>query len=287
MNTQKKGFFVFPALMFFAVAFACFCVSNINVIGAESSDANQTQTAPQPTTKQAAQTPESEQKPKQTQSFLDIILAGGVIGLIIILLSIVALALVIEHFISIRASVLIPPSFADEVVKRLAVGKWSEAAQLCETNPSILASIIGAGINERELGWDSVEKTVEDTTAEHAARLYRKTEYLSLIGNIAPMLGLLGTVVGMIVAFRDLSDTGAYNRAGDLAQGIYLALVTTVEGLIVAIPALSASAILNNRIAFLVAEMTYIADQVLRPLKKALILRKNVVVNPTGERATK
>ena len=217
-------------------------------------------------------TPAEPQKEKTT--LLGLILAGGIIGHVIIFLSVVSVAFMIEHLITIRLNVLIPPGLADDVVKNLSTGKWNEAAQQCRNDPSFLGSILTAGLSDCELGWESVEKAVEDATAEHAARLYRKTEYLNVIGNIAPMLGLLGTVVGMVIAFRDLADSGGFAKGGELAEGIYLALVTTVEGLIVAIPSITAYSIFNNRIALYVAEATYVADQVLRPVKKVLVAKK-------------
>ena len=208
-------------------------------------------------------------------TLIDLILAGGLVGHTIILLSIVAVALMIEHLMTIREKVLIPPGLADEVVKHLNDSQWNSAAKLCRDDPSVLGIVLTAGFKECEIGWDSVEKAVEDAIAEQAARLYRKTEYLSLIGNIAPMIGLLGTVVGLLIAFHDMAALEGYQQqAGDLAAGIYLALVTTVEGLLVAIPSLTAYAIFNNRIALLIAETTYTAEQVLRPVKKRLLKSK-------------
>jgi biopolymer transport protein ExbB len=104
--------------------------------------------------------------------------------------------------------------------------------------------------------------------ADQSARLFRKIEYLSVIGNIAPMLGLLGTVIGMIFAFREVANTQGAARAADLAEGIYLALVTTVEGLIVAIPALAVFAVFRSRVDQLVAETSYAAQHVFAPLKR-------------------
>jgi len=206
---------------------------------------------------------------------IDLILSAGMIGHTIILLSVVAVALMIEHFITIREKVLIPPGFADEVLKQLNEGKWNDAAKLCRDDPSVLGIVLTAGLKECEIGWDSIEKAVEDAMSEQAARLYRKTEYLNVIGNIAPMLGLLGTVVGLLIAFHDMATLEGYQqRAGDLAAGIYLALVTTVQGLIVAIPSLAAYAVFNNRIALLIAETTDIAEQILRPVKKRLLKSK-------------
>ena len=109
---------------------------------------------------------------------------------------------------------------------------------------------------------------MEDATAEESARLFRKIEYLSVIGNIAPMLGLLGTVIGILMAFKKVASLGVTAQAADLAGGIYLALVTTVEGLIVAIPALGAFAVFRNRVDQLVAEVGSSVVQVFAPLKR-------------------
>lgn len=211
---------------------------------------------------------------KETFSFLRILQAGGTIGGVIILLSVASLAISIELFITVRSGIINPPGLANEVTQKLRGGQWSEAVKQCRESPSVLGSALYAGLNDCEMGWESVEKSTEDAIGEQTARLYRKVEYLNVIGNIAPMLGLLGTVVGMVLAFRELAHAEGYQRAGDLAEGIYLALITTVEGLIVAIPSLGVYAYFNQRIAHLISETTYIADQVLRPVKKMLLSKK-------------
>lgn len=204
------------------------------------------------------------------QSFWEILKASGIVGLLIMLLSVGAVALVIEHAMTIRGPVLMPPGLADEVRELLAAGRIAQADQRCRMEPSVLAYILGAGLTEVEGGWSEIEKGVEDAVAEQSARLFRKIEYLNVIGNIAPMLGLLGTVMGMIMAFREVAMTQGAARAADLANGIYLALVTTVQGLVVAIPALAAFAVFRSRVDQLVAEVTYTAQHVLTPLKRRL-----------------
>ena len=222
------------------------------------------------------QTIEAPATKKRQSTFFDLIRASGVIGYVIILLSFVAVALMIEHAMTIRRDVLIPPGFGEKVLQSLTQGQFVPALQLCKSDSSVLGQVLHAGMSEYELGWSAVEKKAEEALAEHAARLYRKIEYLNVIGNIAPMLGLLGTVVGMVYAFQQLAESEGYARAADLAEGIYLALVTTVEGLIVAIPSLAAFSFFNNRIAFLISETTLVAEQVLTPVKKGLQKKKNI-----------
>ena len=205
----------------------------------------------------------------------EIIKSAGIIGLLIVLLSIVAVALLIEHILTIRASVLIPPELGEEIHDLLSSGEYRTALDQCREDPSLLGQVLEAGILELDGGWPAVEKAVEDAMAEQSARLLRKIEYLSVIGNIAPMLGLLGTVVGMVVAFRELSVSQGSSQAADLANGIYQALLTTVLGLIVAIPALAAFAVFRNRVDYFMAEVAYVAQHVFGPVKRKHVRASN------------
>jgi biopolymer transport protein ExbB len=217
-------------------------------------------------------------------SLLDIIFSGGPIGItimiVLIVLSIVALALCTEYMLSIRASNLMPPGLADEVQRRLAQGDVAGARQRCESNPSFLGFVVRQALAEAEGGWPAMEKALEDSSAEQAARLYRKIEYLSVIANIAPMVGLLGTVVGMILAFQEVAASQGAPRAAQLASGIYQALVTTVAGLIIAIPSLGAFAVFRNRVDQLAAETAYAAQHAILPVKRALSPRRGSSAGP-------
>lgn len=217
----------------------------------------------------AGDTPEAEEK---GAGFFQILFAGGPLGILIILflfgLSLTAAYLVFDHVINLRRKDIVPEGLGDQVRTQLQAGQINEAEELCRKSPSLLSFVLLHGIGELEFGWTSVEKALEDAVAEQSARLFRKIEYLSVIGNIAPMVGLLGTVVGMVIAFQQVAVSGGNAGAGELAEGIYQALVTTVGGLIVAIPALGAFAIFRNRIDQLVAEAAYTAQHVFAPLRK-------------------
>ena len=176
-------------------------------------------------------------------------------------------ALVVEHLLSIRRKTLMPPGLAEEVHGLIAEQKFQQAQQSCRMNPSYLGRVLGAGLSEVSLGYSSVEKAMEDTGVEQSSRLFRKIEYLSVIGTLAPMLGLLGTVWGMILAFVEF-ESKANPQVSELAPGIYKALITTLLGLGVAVPALAAFAIFRNRIDELVAEASLIAEQVFADFKR-------------------
>lgn len=193
--------------------------------------------------------------------------AGGTIGYIITGLSVLMVALIVEHFFSLRHNALIPLGLADAIHHHIGLRHFEEARQQCQFQPSFLAYVLSAGLRETDLGYTSVEKALEDAATEQAARLYRKIEYLSVIGTIAPMLGLLGTVWGMILAFMEFEQK-ANPQVSELAPGIYKALVTTLQGLCVAIPALAAFAHFRNRIDQLVADGSLTAEAVFTDYKR-------------------
>jgi len=205
-------------------------------------------------------------------SFFSIIFSGGVTGFIIVMiliaLSIYSAYLIVEQILTVRRNDLIPPGLGETVQQALGTGDMRGARQACEDNPSLLSFVLMHGIAELEFGWNAVEKTLEDSLAEQAARMFRKIEYLSVIGNIAPMIGLLGTVIGMILAFQNVATTQGTASAPQLAEGIYQALITTVGGLIVAIPSIGAFAIFRNRIDQFIAEAAHISQHVFTPLRR-------------------
>jgi biopolymer transport protein ExbB len=207
-------------------------------------------------------------------TFLEVVFSGGIMGIgimvVLILLSIVAVYLVIDQAFALRKKELVPPDLVEEVRLLLSQGKLKEADQKCRERPCPLSFVLVSGMSEIEFGWPAVEKALEDSTAEQAARLYRKLEYLSVIGNIAPMLGLLGTVTGMILAFRQVALSQGTAGAGDLAGGIYSALVTTVAGLVIAIPSLAAFAVFRNKIDEVISDTAYSAQHVFGSVRRRI-----------------
>lgn len=204
--------------------------------------------------------------------FFEIVLSGGIVGLLILLLllalSITAAYLVFDQFMTLRRNEVIPAGLAEAVRQALLTGRIAEADAACRRSPSVLGFVLHNGLSEMDMGWSQVEKAMEDSLAEQSARLMRRIEYLSVIGNIAPMVGLLGTVTGMIFAFQQVAGSQGGANAGDLAEGIYQALVTTVGGLVVAIPSLGAFAIFRNRVDGLIAESACEAQHALAPIKR-------------------
>lgn len=210
----------------------------------------------------------------QRINLLEMLEAGGTIGYVIIALSIAMIALIFEHLLTIRRGVLMPGQLAENAHALLSQGQLKQAEQLCKTQPSFLAYVLTAGIAEAQLGYAAAEKAMEDASQQQAARLYRKIENLSVISTLAPMLGLLGTVWGMILAFMEF-EVKANPQVAELAPGIYRALVTTLQGLSVAIPAIAAYSLFRNRVDELVAQSSLMAEHVFAGYRRFLLAKQS------------
>ena len=222
--------------------------------------------------------------------FFGILLSGGLVGILILLvlagLSITAAYLLFDQVMTLRRKEVLPDGISDTVRQALLTGRPAEADAACRRVPSVLSVVLLSGLSEFEFGWREVEKAVEDSLAQQSARLMRRIEYLSVIGNIAPMVGLLGTVTGMIFAFQQVAATRGAAGAGDLAEGIYQALVTTVCGLVVAIPSLAIYAVCRNRVDSLIAEVAYQSQHALTPIKRRPAARaRQAASNPPTAQA--
>ena len=199
--------------------------------------------------------------------------AGGTIGWIIMVLSVWMVALIVQHLVTVLRSTLMTAGLVEEVHRLISAGDFKQAWQECQKQPSFESYVLSAGLAEVGMGYPAVEKAMEDASMQQAARLFRRLEYFTVIGTIAPMLGLLGTVWGMILAFMEF-EAKANPQVSELAPGIYRALVTTLQGLCVAIPSLGTYAVLRNRVDELVAEATLLAEYVFSSFKRAGVQRK-------------
>ena len=200
-------------------------------------------------------------------------LLGMAIVLLILLLSVISLFVISDNAWRITTSKLMPDKVLSELEARIVHGDITPAMELCrqKANYSMSTEIILAGLQRfqaSEFGYAEYRSAVEEAGEDVTGRLYRRIEILNVIGAIAPMLGLTGTVIGMIFAFQQVAATQGLASAPQLAQGIYQALVTTVGGLLVAIPSIGAFAIFRNRIDQFFAEAAYSAQHVFTPLRR-------------------
>lgn len=191
------------------------------------------------------------------------VVKGGKIAFGLIALSIVTIALTIEHCMSIRRAAIVPTEAAEHTKALIAEKKYLEAIKFTAEDPSMIGYVLNACLVEASNGFVAMERALEESLEERSARLFRKIEYVNIIGNVAPMIGLLGTVTGMILLFAEIHAADAFPGARIVADRIAIALITTFWGLAVAIPALSIYAIFRNRIDVLTAECAISAEHVL------------------------
>jgi biopolymer transport protein ExbB len=193
-------------------------------------------------------------------SVYQVIRASGWIGIGIIVLSIVALAMIIEMMVSLKRDKLAPPELIDEIQALFDSGEYQEAMELCENEPNFFTRVCGAGIAKIGHSFDVIEQSIIEMGDEESIRLHQRIGWLATIANVAPMMGLFGTVSGMIKAFNVIAATGGQASPADLAGGISEALITTFEGLLVAIPTSVAFAYMRNRLVRTVIEVGAIVE---------------------------
>jgi len=197
--------------------------------------------------------------------------SGDVIGLAIIwgLLACSALSIgyTIKLMLTYRRPLVLPPETAEEIERLLSDKKFRDAIEYTRKDPSFLATLTCSALDEAPNGYGAMERAIEESADVEISRMVRPIEMLNVLGNIAPMIGLFGTVYGMIVAFQQLVATGGKPDAASLAGGISTALVTTFWGLVVAIPALAAYALIRNRIDALTSEGLVLAENLISTFK--------------------
>ncbi len=197
---------------------------------------------------------------QESSSALDVFTKSGGIGILIIVLSVIALAVIIENMVTLKRDKLAPPDLIDEVQALFDEGQYQEAMELCENEPCFFTRIAGAGITKVGHQFEVIEQSITEMGDEESIRLHQKIGWLALISNVAPMMGLLGTVGGMIKAFNAIASSGGQANPAELAVGISEALLTTMLGLSVAIPTTAAFAFLRNRLVKTVIEVGAIVE---------------------------
>ncbi|MEK6800069.1 MAG: MotA/TolQ/ExbB proton channel family protein [Planctomycetota bacterium] len=216
-----------------------------------------------------SQTPGAPEPPPElnVKYFDFFVVKGGWIAYLIITLSVVAVALTVEYCISIRRATIIPPQAVHRAMQLIDERKYLEAIQFTAEDPSMACFALNAALREAPNGFSAMERALEEAIEERSAKLYRKIEYLNIIGAVSPMIGLFGTVVGMILLFAAIHASDTFPRAQIVADKVSIALVATFWGLAVAIPSLSIYAVFRNRIEVMTAECAIAADRMLAVFK--------------------
>lgn len=190
-----------------------------------------------------------------------VVSGGPITWCILVPLSTITFAVIIHFLVTVRRGTLVPPSLAKTLVAAARQGQPHTALEITRDDGSILGQAAFAGLSARAAGPQAARDAIDEAVDQRATRLFRRIEYLNVIGNVAPMIGLLGTVVGMIQAFnRIYAAGGGVPETSKLVGDIAIALVNTFWGLAIAIPALSAYSFFRNQVDGFAAECIAAAE---------------------------
>lgn len=208
-----------------------------------------------------ASTEEAADAPKAT-SFIDLFRAGGPMMYPLVVLSMLGVGLVVFNLLNLRTRSFYAPQALGDIREALENLDIERAKEVCENNPSIVTNIVGSGLDRigDTISLEAVEKAMEEASSEELASPFIYVNYLSIVGSVSPMVGMLGTVTGMIAGFRALMEMGM-GDPGALAGSISEALITTASGLIIAIPAMIFYFYFKSRYGILVSRVArYVGD---------------------------
>jgi biopolymer transport protein ExbB len=189
--------------------------------------------------------------------------ASGGIGLIIAAMSFYLIALVVWMAFQYRRSIMVPEGLARDVAELLGQKRFAEAYQRLLADPSFLSKVLAAGVRKLPQGQAAAMRAMELANEDATMEMEHRTTYLATVGTLGPMIGLVGTVYGMILSFRVIATAGASPQASQLAAGISTALFATLEGIALSIPAIYFYALFRNRISRLSLEVSIAAESLL------------------------
>ena len=176
---------------------------------------------------------------EKTLSVMDLIFSGGMGSIVIIsilfVLLFVALYIYFERIFAIKAASKIDKNFMNQIRDHVTNGKLEAAKLLCAQTDSPVARLTEKGVSRIGKPLDDINTAIENAGTLEVYKLERNVSVLATVAGAAPMIGFLGTVIGMILAFHEMASSGGQAEMGSLAAGIYTAMTTTVAGLIVGI----------------------------------------------------
>jgi len=207
-------------------------------------------------------------------NFYHVITSSGWLGVVLWLAIFASLGfyiyLLIDCSIVVRATKIMPQKLIDEVEGAMREGDVVKALQSCDNEPGPMANILSAGFSHVEEGYDVIQEAITTAADIEVERIMQKLTWFSVNGNIAPMLGLLGTVQGMILAFANLA--GGTPDVSLLAMNIAQALWTTAWGLVIAIPCVATYYMFRNNANRIVLRMEAITMELIKDLRNVQIV---------------
>lgn len=216
---------------------------------------------------------------RKAESFLGwMIRASGPFGFLIMLVSFVMVALIMMDVLQLRRQNYLPTTFIEQFEQKLNAKDYAGAYESAKGEDALIGRVLAAGMVRLNRGYEEVQAGMQEVNDDEAMALSHKLSYLALVGSIAPMLGLLGTVQGMVASFQVIATSTTAPKPYELADGIATALFTTLEGLIVAIPAIIAYAIFKNWAERYIRDVESVSSEFMGRLSSAA----KAAVKPAG-----
>lgn len=236
----------------------------------------------------AAEGTEAGDRPGESRrSLLHFVRSGGPVGYVIIALSLAGVALVIDAFLHLKPDKLLPPPVSEQSEQLARRGKFSEMLTLCRGNDSMLSRIIRGALPQGQLGIEAVREAIQESGTRELTRIQQRVGYIGFIASVAPMLGLLGTVTGMIASFGVLGEAKGAARPDELAVGISEALVTTCMGLMVAVPLMFFHNYFRDRVTRIGQAASGQCERLLRVMTAAIAAGGRTAPTPGSDKQPK
>jgi biopolymer transport protein ExbB len=209
--------------------------------------------------------------------FEQFVIAGGpIVWFVLLPMSLIAVYLAAEHCLTIRRKKLLPAGIGGRIVEIVQqFGHRQLEARIAERNDFVSVAVVRA-VKQGRGDWFRMRNVLSESLQEQAWGLLRRIEWINLIGNVSPMVGLFGTVFGMIKLFNAIVLAGGQPQPAQLAEGISVALVTTFWGLFIAIPALAIHGVFRNRIEMLVSDAVAEAENIMPEIRRSLKEQRRV-----------
>ncbi len=181
-------------------------------------------------------------------------------SLVFLSLSFTLVALFVMNLLTARRENVVPVALVEGFEAHLNEKRYQEAYEMAKNDESFLGQVLSAGLAKLSSGYEQAIEAMQEVGEEENMKLEHRLSYMALIGTVSPMVGLLGTVQGMIASFSVIANSPTTPKPSELASGISTALFTTLVGLFIAIPAIAAYNILRNRVARLVLEVGILSE---------------------------
>jgi biopolymer transport protein ExbB len=195
---------------------------------------------------------------------------SGIFGFLIMLVAFIMVAIIMTIGLQLRRENFLPASFVEQFEQRLQAKDYQGAFEVAKESDSFIGRILTRGMSRVGTSLEEAEAGMQEVGEDETMAMEHKLSYLALISSIAPMLGLLGTVTGMVYSFQAIAGASSSPRPSELADGIATALFTTLEGMVVAIPAVIFYNLYRNRLARFLMECGFVANSMIKKFPKAV-----------------